>query len=217
MRNYLKTGLLIVVLVVPVLVFLFLQGYTTNHFDLPYYVPLRSPVTDEVIVENGDTTFYQIGDFSLSSIDSQSTVNSAQLRNKITVISTLSGSFDGKCEKILSNLNRIHALHETIPSVTLLTIITTQDTTLTKRIYDRSKEGWLVARVSEKTYNEELQNIFHLTALDKGQTISEYKPFSLVDRNGFIRGYYNAQEDEEIERLLAEIRVLEYNNKMKQK
>ena len=73
MQKYIKTGLLIIVLVVPVLIFLFLQGYTTNHFDLPYYVPLRDSVTNEVIVNNGDTAYYQLKDFSLSSIDSQST------------------------------------------------------------------------------------------------------------------------------------------------
>lgn len=217
MRKYIKTGLLIVLLVVPVLIFLFLQGYTTNHFDLPYYVPLRDPVTNAVIVNNGDTAFYRTEDFSLSSMDSQSPITSTQLRDKITVISAFKGSCDGECEKVLSRLNRVHALQESFPSLVTLTILTTQDTTFVKKIADRQKAGWLVARVSEDTYNQVIQNIFHLDTIDKRQTISEYKPFSLIDRNGFIRGYYNAQKDEEIERLLAEIRVLEYNEKMEQK
>ena len=213
MQKYIKTGLLIVVLVLPVLIFIFLQGYTTNHFDLPYHVPLRDPATNEVIIKNGDTAFYQLEKFSLSSIDTPSTITATELGDKITVVSAFKGSCDGECEKVLSRLTRIRELHESFPSLTILTILTTDDTTLVKKITDRQKAGWLVARVPEDVYDVVTQDIFHMSTLEKTQTISEYKPFSLIDRKGFIRGYYDAQKDEEIDRLLAEIRVLEYNKK----
>ncbi len=217
MQKYIKTGLLIIVLVVPVLIFLFLQGYTTNHFDLPYYVPLRDSVTNEVIVKNGDTTFYQLENFSLATFDSQSIITAAQLRGKITVISTIKGPCGEECEKVISKLTRIRALHESFPSLAVLTILRTQDTTLLKKIADRPQGGWLVAFLPEDVYKQVLQNVFHLDISDNTQTISGYKPFSLIDRKGYIRGYYNVREDEEIERLLAEIRVLEYNTKMEQR
>lgn len=217
MQKYIKTGLLIIVLVVPVLIFLFLQGYTTNHFDLPYYVPLRDSVTNDVIVNNGDTAYYQLEDFSLASIDSQSTVTSEQLRNRVTVVSAFNGSCEGECEKVWNHLIRIRSLHETLPSLTVLTILATRDTTFVRKIADRPKSGWLVAHVAENTYSRALRSIFHLDTLDNAQTISGYKPLSLVDSKGFIRGYYDPQKDEEIERLLAEIRVLEYNRKTEQK
>ncbi|MPR33797.1 hypothetical protein [Salmonirosea aquatica] len=213
MQKYIKTGLLIIVLVVPVLIFLFLQGYTTNHFDLPYYVPLRDPVTNEVIRENGDTVFYQIKDFSLPVSDGYSTTNRVSIKGKITVVSAFKAPCEKGCERALSQLKRIQALHQSYPSLNILTILDEEENTLVEKIGDRPKSGWLLAKVPDSVYHAVLQNVFYLIPKDEKQTKTDFSQFSLVDRDGFIRGFYDARETAEIERLMAEIRVLEYNEK----
>jgi len=217
MQKYIKTGLLIVVLVVPVLVFLFLQGYTTNHFDLPYYVPLRNPGTNEVVIKNGDTAFYQIQGFSLPSFDKKSIVTAAVLQGKTTVINTLNEPCDEGCQKVLTQLTRIYALHQTYPSLALLTIVSGEGKP-TKSIAARQKPGWLIVQESDSTNTGTLQNIFHLLPEGENrQTIPVYDQLMLVDGQGYIRGYYDARKTEEIERLLGEIRVLQYNKRTEQK
>lgn len=217
MQKYIKTGLLIIVLVVPVLVFIFLQGYTTNHFDLPYYVPLRDSVTNEIVVENGDTAFYQIRDFSLPSLDSQAVITAGELRGKTTVVSAFKGKCDQDCEKVLSQLTRINALHETYPRVVLLTIIN-EDKGLAKSLIARQKPGWQIAQIPDSIYTSTLKNVFHLAPKSRDEkTILGNNQFSLIDDRGYIRGYYDARKTEEIERLLGEIRILEYNKKTAKK
>ena len=217
MQKYIKAGLLIIVLVVPALIFLFLQGYTANHFDLPYYVPLRNPMTHEVLVKGEDTVFYQVKDFSLTSVDSTSAITSAQLLGKTVVLSAFKSPCDAGCEKTLSELNRINVLHETYPSLSILTIINENEESLSK-VARYQKAGWEVVMVPDSTYQNVVQGTFHLLPEDlKGQTISFNNRLSLLDGKGYIRGYYDGEKTEDVERLLAEIRVLEYNRKTAQK
>ena len=217
MQKYIKAGLLIVVLVVPALIFLFLQGYTANHFDLPYYVPLRNSVTREVVMKDKDTIFYQVKDFSLSLFDSPSVITSSHLQGQTVVLSAFESPCDANCEKTLSELTRINVLHQAFPSFTILTIINKSDELLGK-IPNLPKAGWNVAVIPDSTFKSTVQGTFHLLPEDrKEQTISFNNRLSLIDGKGYIRGYYDAGKTEEIERLLAEIRVLEYNRKNAQK
>ena len=217
MQKYIKAGLLIVVLVVPALIFLFLQGYTANHFDLPYFVPLRNTVTNEVIRKGEDTVFYHVKDFSLTSVDSATAITSAQLLGKTVVVSAFKSPCDAGCEKTLSELTRINALHQAYPSFTILTIVNKNEKSLAT-IARYQKAGWDVVMVPDSTYQKVVQGTFHLLPEDmKEQTISFNNRLSLLDGKGYIRGYYDAGKTEEVERLLAEIRVLEYNRKTAQK
>lgn len=217
MQKYIKAGLLIVVLVVPALIFIFLQTYTANHFDLPYYVPLQNPETKQVLLKGQDTIFYQVRDFSLTTVDSNSAITSEQLRGKTVVLSAFKSPCDAVCDKTLSELTRINGLHKAYPSLNILTIIN-ENQELSDKITSYQKVGWQVAMVRDSTFQKVVQGSFRLFPKDTNeQTISVNNRLSLIDSNGFIRGYYDAGKTEEVERLLAEIRVLEYNRKTAQK
>lgn len=217
MQKYIKAGLLIVVLVVPALIFLFLQGYTDNHFDLPHYVPLRDPATKQVLLNEKDTIFYQVKDYSLPSFDSQSVITLAQLEGKTVVLSAFKNPCDASCEKTLNELTRINALHEAYPLFTILTIVNKNEG-LSDKVGSYRKAGWEVAVIPDSAYVGIVQGTFHLLPEDMAkQTISFNNRLSLIDGNGYIRGFYDASKTEEVERLLAEIRVLEYNRKTAQK
>ena len=213
MRKYVKTGLLIITLAFPVLVFLFLKVFTTNHYDLPYFVPLRDVAANVIVQPNGDTTFYQIPDFSFQSIG-ESTLSAATLKGKTLLVSTLKSPCDDTCGKVLSQLARVQALHDTYPEFVMLTIVGGGDDKLISELkkYNNSSAGWQVAVVPDSTLDNVVRHVFRLAEkVPEMQTIPPSARLSLVDGSGHIRGYYDTTDPEETDRLMAEIRILEHN------
>ena len=216
MRKYVKTGLLILTLAFPVLIFLFLKVFTSNRFDLPYFVPLRNAAGDVLVKPNSDTTFYQIPDFSLPA--DGGTIDAASLKGKTILVSTLSSPCGDTCQKVLNQLVRVQALHQDYPSFVILTLLNEKDSPLIDKISERKPmyAGWLVATLPDSTLAFTIQNIFRLNEKVSGlQTISPQARLSLVDGAGFIRGFYDTTDPEETDRLMAEIRILEHNRKQR--
>lgn len=213
MQKYVKTGLLILTLVFPVLIFIFLKVFTTNHYDLPYFVPLRDAANNVIVQPSGDTTFYQISEFSLVTIDG-STITAPSINGKTLLISTLSSPCADTCQKVISQLARIQALHREYPTFSLLTLISQNDRGLLSEIKKSRQfdDGWMIAVLPDSTITRTLQNVFHLNEKVPGlQTISPHARLSLVDGSGYIRGFYDTTDPEETDRLMAEIRILEHN------
>ena len=74
-----KVLLLGALLLVPVLVFLLLKGFGTNHYNLRYYFPVVT-YEGEALVQNGDTVFRKIPDFKLTNQEGK------PLRNATSII-----------------------------------------------------------------------------------------------------------------------------------
>jgi len=72
-----------ILLIMPVLVFLFLKGFGTNHYDLRYFYPAIDDESNAVVV-NGDTTFRKVADFRLTSQEGK-TISQVDLNNSIYV------------------------------------------------------------------------------------------------------------------------------------
>ncbi len=201
-----------ITLAFPVLFFLFLKLFASNHFDLPYFVPLRDATNNVVMKPGGDTAFYQIQDSSLPTFGS--TINAASLKGKTVLVSTLSSPCGDTCQKVLSQLVRLHALHQEYPSFIILTLIDKDDSQLIPSLNERrqSDAGWLVSALPDSTLRSAIQDVFRLNEKVPGlQTISPPARLSLMDGAGFIRGFYDTTDPEEIDRLMAEVRILEHN------
>lgn len=200
-------------LVVPVLIFLFLKGFSTNHFDVPYFVPQTDPVTQQILVNEGDTVFYQLPDFTINGTDGNS-LSSQQLAGKTLVISSLGTPCGDTCQKVKNQLARISMLQDTYPDMLILTLAKADENIALPET--ARKESWQVFSLSDSLYNRYVDTIFRLNEkIGDEQTILSHNRLELIDQNGFIRGYYNALDPEEIERLMVEIKILEYNRKQK--
>ncbi len=202
-------------LVFPVLIYLFLKVFTTNHYDLPYFVSLRDVANNAIVNPDGDTTFYQIQDFSLITADG-STISAASLQGKTVLVSTLSFPCADTCKEVLSQLARVQSLHQDYPGFIILTLIEKNNAPLISSIKEvrESETGWQIAPLSDSTLNYTLQTVFRLNEKVPGlKTISSQSRLSLVDGAGFIRGFYDTADPEEIDRLMAEIKILEHNRK----
>ena len=198
MKNFPKAGLLIVTLVIPALIFIFLKFFARNHYDLPYFNPERNNV-GAIIVQNGDTLFHKVSDRIF-------TKEAAEFRGKLTVIHYLPEACGETCKLVISQLQRISALHAEIPELNVLTLA-----------QDAAKQNAEVPGVNGKewklfTYPESETTSFFEKELgiQKDQLESAQDLIILADANGFVRGYYKGVDPEEIERLMAEIKILAY-------
>ncbi|HLO46770.1 MAG TPA: SCO family protein [Leadbetterella sp.] len=219
-NKFLKTGILLIVLGVPVFVFLFLKFFGENKFDLPHYFPELNS-SGEVKVSNGDTIFIKAPEFSLTSQDS------LEVRYKsggISVISFFFSRCGTVCPITNKNLLRVAETFKTNDLVRLysLTVDPVYDKpnilkkyaqelgstysnwnflTGDKRyIYDLAINGFKLPVSDASDYDKNI--------VDIDQTFIHSDKLLLIDREGHIRGIYEGTNKSDIERLVVEIKVL---------
>jgi len=195
MKNFSKAGLLIITLVTPALIFVFLTYFGTNHYVLPYYNPTINR-TGQVEIENGDTLFRKISEIKLKAAKTN-------VIGKLTVVNYLPETCKDSCLLMLAQLERINNLTSDIPDLVILSLTKT-----VKKKSDYSDElgkgGWKVLSANKDESMNVLHNQLGL------QTNSFENRLVLIDKQGFTRGFYNGADSEDADRLMAEIKILQY-------
>jgi len=198
MKNFPKAGLLILTLVTPALIFVFLKFFGTNHYVLPYYNP-QSNRNGQIVVENGDTLFSKNSEIKLKSAKTS-------IEDKLTVVNYLPEICEDSCLLMLAQLERINNLTTDIPDLAILTL--TESGKQSSGYSDELGKGkWKVLPAS----NDEARNV-----LEKQlglQTASFDNKLVLIDKQGYTRGFYNGADSEDADRLMAEIKILQYEYK----
>lgn len=212
MSKYRKAGFLIALLVIPVFIFLFLKGFTTNHFDLPYLRPLMESGN---VIRNtqGDTLYRAVAGWSFT--NGSDTVTERKLRGKYVVVGRMLDSSDVAARKVVANLGRIRILTGSLPDLRLVTL--TNAVGEVQQIleeFESVDDGWSVWGSDKE------QLVWIADDLDSGmsddqKTIPTNNRLVLLDKAGFVRGYYNGLQPAEIDRLLAEIKILDYSDSLK--
>jgi protein SCO1/2 len=208
MSKYKKAGFLIALLVVPVFIFLFLKGFTTNHFDLPYFRPLMEGGQVKIGVD-GDTLYRPVAGLLFK--DNAVVVSEAELKDRYTVIGRVIDTVDAPSKMILTNLGRIYGLATSVPAVRIVTL--TNVGGQVQSSLDSPRDGWRVWEGDVESVAAATREL-DLGILDEQQTIPVNNRLVLVDKFGFIRGYYNGLQPAEIDRLMAEIKILEYSDSL---
>ncbi|WP_426292265.1 hypothetical protein ACN9ML_20335 [Dyadobacter endophyticus] len=195
MRKFPKAGLLIVTLVIPALIFALLKLFGTNHYDLPYFVAEKDG-KGSVIVQSGDTLFHKVsagcGIFGGVNLD-----------GRLTVVSRMPSECGEPCERATDELERIAALKTAIPELQVLLVAT-----------DTVRRGeWQSVKADSAT----IASCFtkELTDAAKGSDALNGRAgqIVLIDRDKHVRGFYKAGDGEETDRLMAEIKILDYEKK----
>ncbi|MCE7062807.1 hypothetical protein [Dyadobacter sp. CY343] len=203
MKNFSKAGLLIATLVIPALIFLFLQIFARNHYDLPYLNPELSS-DGKILIEDADTVFHQVD-------AGKSAITDLSFTGKLNVITYLPKDCSDSCKLAFSQLQRVAALKAEIQDVQLVTLTLEQDdsTTFAREL---KSQGWEVkaepANHLELFYEQEL-------GIKNGMP-DDASICALVDTKGFVRGYYQVTDPKEVDRLMAEIKILSYEGKTKE-
>ena len=212
MINFRKAGLLIVTLVIPALVFTFLKFFATNHYDLRHYFPVTDP-SGKIVISAGDTAFYKVPVINLR--DTIGRAVSEELdKGQVTVVGYLPEHCLDRCEIVLGQVERVFALRETIPYLNLISLADNWSGKKKNYPQQLGTKGWKVLTGSEQeikhTWDSELKL---LTEVPGSKTNSLETKLVLIDADGHIRGYYNASDSEETNRLMAEIKILDYEKK----
>jgi protein SCO1/2 len=202
MKNFPKAGLLIVTLVIPALIFIFLRFFATNHYDLSYFNP-ELDVNGKVIVQNGDTLYSKVSDICLEMGDGAI--------NGVTVVGYLPEVSDDSSRVALSQLQRIFDMRSEITDLSIVTVGIKGDHEAKDLPDEIGKTGWALIFATK----EKIDTCFIKELGFDLNPVSKFKQNSLVlvDRQGYVRGYYNGADATEADRLMAEIKILDYESK----
>jgi protein SCO1/2 len=221
-----QTILLGLLLLVPVLAFLFLYGFGSNHYALPTYLPERA---DSVRIAGGgwqrDTIYHQVH-FRLRAAGERY-ITSSVLGQGMYVLQVLTpGEASTQATRAMA---RIQEKFRREPRVRLATIVSVPNTQPPAAVnaqleklneqYGTISGKWFVLGATPDSVQRLGQYEFGLTALRP-----EHIPFRpatepatlpagrllLIDHDQHVRGIYDGSDIHEIERLITEVNVLLY-------
>lgn len=220
--KYLKTGILAVLLVVPVFVFLFLHFFGKNHFDLPYLFP-KIDQYGEPIIEKGDTVYHQTSPFKLLNQKGEE-FSSEKIDDKIIIVDFFFTRCGTICPTMTSSLARVQKNFENQKDVQLVSITVDpsyDSPEILKQYAEKNKingEKWNLLTGSKKEIYELAIQGFKLPVADASVYDTSIKSVDemfihsekilLIDKKKHIRGVYDGTNKEDVERLLVEIKVL---------
>lgn len=210
-----KIVLLILILAFPVAIYLFLQAFGNNEFDLPvFYKNGIDSVYNEC---NSGERQFTIPDFELNQLGSDRSISNKQLKDQLTVVifpDLVSANFQ-RLENEFIRVN--NSLSENTEDVQLLLVIRDTDVSgLPESIDDLplvkilSGTGDYLATLEKCVFVLPNQSPSHHEYAE----VPTNHAMLLIDEELRIRGYYDAYQTEEIDRLIVETRIL-LANKMK--
>lgn len=220
MKSPWKTGLLLIILVIPVFIYLFLQSFGSNSYAIPIFYE------DGVVSSLPNCEFaegqHYIPEFKLISQD-QTNITDKALENNITIVDFFFTSCPDICPVMSSELSRVQEVFRNKKLVNLLSITVdpAYDSPAILKKYaeefgaDTAQWNFLTG---EKETIYSLARCGFLLPVEDGDGSKEdfihSEKIILVDQQKRIRGYYDGTDREEIDRLITEINILldEYNS-----
>lgn len=213
MSKYKKAAFLIALLLVPAFIFLFLKGFTTNHFDLPYFNPVRDARGNYVMNESGDTLYQSI---SISGFTKNGRLLTREdFQAKWMVLGLFPGECELPCKKVLSNLKRLNVLTPSIPELVMV-MATDSLSRITGALANSDTKTWWIVKGRRSDLDSLRRAVNGVSVGVPSAGIESGSELVLMDAAGFVRGRYNGIEPEEIDRLMAEIKILSYNKSLKE-
>lgn len=229
MNSYRKAGTLLVTLMAPAFAYIMLRACTQNHYTLPRFIPVIDstrgvPVMHTIVDAAGnkseDTLYRTILPFKLIDQDGK-TVTEALVKNKIHIADFFFTRCGTICPKIQSNLTRVQELFKDNTDLVFLSYsvdpINDQPADLKQyaKRYEAIPGKWYFLTGDKAQIYHLAQRGYFLPVVDHGvtygkpdETFIHSEKLVLVDKQGIIRGFYDGTDKEDVERLIAEIRVL---------
>jgi protein SCO1/2 len=222
-----QTLLLGLLLLVPVLAFLFLYGFGSNHYALPTYLPERA---DSVRLVGGgwqrDTVFHRVRPFKIKGVGGRY-VTSNTLGDGLYVAQVFTQ--DAASAQVAREMARIQEKFRPDQRVRLATMVALKARITAPEVdaqlerlseqYGTISGKWFFLGIPADTLQQLARYDFGLTTLRP-----EHLPFRpatepatlpagrllLIDNEQHVRGIYDGTDIHEIERLITEVNVLLY-------
>ncbi len=234
MQKFIKAGILITALAVPAFVFLFLKGFGENHYQLPKLVPVIDSTTGEVKMKKNlnprwnepatDTVFHTIPAWTLTDENAQA-FSSTKMKGKIYVADFFFTRCTSICPKMSTQLTRVQDVFANSPEVQLLSFSVDPTHDSPEKLqayaknYDAKPDKWhFLTGTRQQIYPLAIKGYFIPVAdaseYDKAvktpdETFIHSEKLILVDKEGYIRGFYDGTDKKDVDRLILEIKVLQ--------
>jgi protein SCO1 len=221
-KNTAKVGILIAILGVPTFIFVFLKLFGQNYYKLPYLMP-EVDATGQVVMKGVDTVFHQIPKFELIDQNGKK-FSSAQTQGKIYVADFFFTRCGTTCPKLTTNLSRVQSLFANDPNVLIVShsVDPKHDSSAVlqkfAQKYDAKNGKWFFLTGDKKTIYDLAIKGYKLPAADASEydkninsideTFIHSEKLLLIDKEGYVRGIYDGTYSPDVERLVAEIKVL---------
>jgi len=201
-----QTLLLGLMLLVPVLAFLFLKSFGTNHYALPIFLPERVDSTQVGGKWQRDTVYRQVGNLGLISQSGRPATPTELVGRGLYVASFLCATCPGASSEPTAQLARVQELYRQDTRVKLVTFLTAGLTPEKAAEQYGAIAGRWWFLTGDAIALGRLANNYQLPSNGTIQTPNLF----LIDREQHVRGIYDGTKNKEIDRLLTEIGVLLY-------
>ena len=213
----LKFLLLVCILMIPVLIIIFLKGFTQNQYDIPVFFEngIEDPF-QECGYPSGEQHY--IPEFTFYSQDS-ARIGRPDMEGKITIVDFFFTSCPSICPIMSSEMERVQDAFRNDPEVQIFSITVDPEYDTPGVLTDyASKHGasegkWFFLNGPQQETLDLIRCGFALPFVDgQGQPedVVHSDKFMLVDGEGRIRGYYSGTEREEVDKLILETKILLY-------
>ena len=205
-------------ILVPLAGYLIVDHYGKNVVHVPPYLIAERVDT---VVKDGkttyDTVYHQVKDFSLTNQLGQ-TVRLSDAKNKILVVDFFFTSCPTICPTLTKHLKRVqdaYAKNDTLIQIISITVDPTRDTVETlKRYADRNNidpKNWWMLTGGKKEIYDLARHEFFVNAVEGDGGPDDFihtEKFVVIDKDRYIRGYYNGLDTNDISRMVNDIAVL---------
>ncbi|MGB3778464.1 MAG: hypothetical protein WA960_08890 [Tunicatimonas sp.] len=203
MTNSKKAGGLLLILAAPLLILLFLENFGEQH----YTIPTDPAEAEGLSAEVPAGTLGQAFSLPESLLNFRGdAVLATDFADKILVVYCLPAAHSDTAKLILEKLTRVQNVFEQDTLVRLLTVVPTEQLDSLSQLTQQYRgQPGIWAFLADTTQGDVSARL-----LPKGTNAAT---LLLVDRVQRVRGYYNGTEEKEVDRLVAETRILLYDIK----
>lgn len=195
-----KTGMLILLLGLPVFLFVWGKLSLTHHFDLQIY-------TSGDLDENGDTIYHKTLAFELKNYKGEKVLNT-DMEGSYYIAAFYTVNCRNNCMKMISQVAKVEESFSDKEDFKII-LFTTDSSNLVKEVLRdyAFTDKVTVLMGDEKNLIELAHKSYFVKGKDESRDDFENK-FVLIDKNGHIRGFYLGTDNAQIDRMLTEIRLL---------
>jgi protein SCO1/2 len=205
-------------ILVPLIGYLIVDHYGKDVVHVPPYLIAERVDT---LVKDGkttyDTVYHQVKDFKLTNQLGEA-VSLSDAKNRILVVDFFFTSCPTICPTLTQHLKRVqdaYAKNDTLIQIISITVDPTRDTVKTLKYYaDRNnidpKNWWLLTGDKKEIYDL-ARHEFFVNAVEGDGGPDDFihtEKFVVIDKDRYIRGYYNGLDTNAISRMVNDIAVL---------
>lgn len=211
-----KGFILFFILLFPSLLYLFLSTGKHNILSLPIYGPREAVKTVVEGKEQVDTLYHTIPDFSFTNQYAEK-ISGKDLKDKIVVVDFFFTTCQSICPKMSTELTRVQEKSKEIKAFCIISHTVNPENDSVEVLADYAqkmhaeKGRWHFVTGNKKELYDLARYGYFITAMDGDGGADDFihsEKFVLIDRQGYIRGYYDGTSREDVDRLIDEIKVL---------